>query len=627
MSPSSLILILTLVLLAAGLGAGVAIAVQAQGQARIRAALRSRLRMAEFHRLATEDARDGLAIHDLDFTVLWANPAYLEMMGRTAEEVIGHSLFDYAFPPGEQPSRSETRALLRNMQADETMDRLRLLRNRRADGTLFWNQVHIGFRTTQGGETRVILVCRDITESVEQAEDLHRLRNRLAHEASHDALTGLANRTELRRFTDAALQAAAVNGERIAILRLDLDRFKEINDTHGHSAGDEALVHVAQRLRAALRRNDMVARVGGDEFVVVCPGVPDLPALERLGRSLSTALSKPFRHHGFDLFSRASIGCALSTPGQVGHQDLLLQSDFALYEAKRTGRGRVVVYDEALHRRHSRQQSRGADLREAVGAEALDHVFQPVVELAGGRVSGFETLVRWHHETEGLISPADFLPLAEDLGLLASIDLDSMEAALQMKRRLSTVGLGQAVLSFNASSDLLRHPSFVNRLVYGTESAGTERSQIAIEVLETTVFTDHGEHDSPARVIRDLRDAGFNVYLDDFGMGYAGLAHLAELAITGIKLDRALVRQLLTNTTSAKITGTIIDLCRELGLRVIAEGVEDAATARRLHQMGCPHVQGFWLSPPLPATEAIAWARAHDGVIPLHRPSPGLTAM
>lgn len=626
MSAGSTFLFVITALLAAALGAGVMFAVQAQAYTRRRAALRARLRAAEFHRMATEDARDGLAIHDLDMTILWANPAYLEMMGRPADEVIGHSPFDYAFPPGEAPSRSEIRAVLRDMQAGTT-ERLRRFRNRRGDGTLFWNQIHVGFRTTSGGETRVILVCRDVTEAVEQEEDLRRLRSRLAHEASHDALTGLANRTELRRFKQEVLPAIIGDGERVAVLRLDLDHFKEINDTHGHSAGDTALVSVAQRLRDALRSSDMVARVGGDEFVVICPGVPDLPALERLGRGLLAALSKPFRFGDVDLVARASIGCALSQPGQLDHQDLLLQSDFALYEAKRNGRGRVVVYDEALHRRHSHQQSRSADLREAVGADALDHVFQPVVELATGRVSGFETLVRWHHANEGLVSPADFLPLAEDLGLLAAIDLGSMEAALAMKRRLSTAGLGGATLSFNASSDLLRHPSFVNRLVFGTESAGMERSQIAIEVLETTVFTDRGEHDSPARIIRDLRDAGFNIYLDDFGVGHAGLAHLAELAITGIKLDRALVQQLPGNATSAKITATIIDLCHVLGLRVIAEGVEDAATARRLLQMGCSHVQGFWLSPPLPATEVMAWARAHDGMPPLPRTGGDLSAV
>lgn len=613
-------------LVVAILSAGGTYALLRQSQLRVRAQMQDKLHVAEYFRMAAEDARDGVAVHGPDFVIRWANPAYLAMMGRDADEVIGQTPFDYAFPPGQQPSRAEMRAMLDEME-EEGSNRLRLFQNRRGDGTLFWNQISIGFRTAASGETRVILVCRDVTSSVEQEADLRLMRDRLAHEASHDALTDLANRTELRRFLDKALTEATNNDERIGVLRMDLDRFKEINDTHGHIAGDEALVTVAQRLRTALRREDLVARVGGDEFIVVCPGVPDLTALERLGRSLSAALSQPFQFNDLNLYARASIGCTLSIPAGADFQELLLQSDFALYEAKRTGRGRVVVYDEGLHQRHIRMQSRAADLRDAVGSEGLDHVFQPVVELSTGRITGFETLVRWHHDPEGMVSPADFLPLAEDLGLLATIDLSSMEAALMMKRRLSAAGYGQTILSFNASSDLLRHPSFVNRLVYGAESAGMERSQIAIEVLETTVFTDHGERDSPARIIRDLRDAGFNIYLDDFGMGYAGLAHLAELAITGIKLDRALVKQLLANQTSAKIVSTILELCRELGIRVIAEGVEDAATARRLHQMGCPLIQGFWLSPPIPAPDALTYATTHDGVIPLPQPWRGSSAI
>ncbi len=622
---SLLIILLPSVLLAAALGAGATNALDRRARHRALSAMEEQIGISEFFRIATDDARDGLAIHDLDFVILWANPAYLQMMGRSADEVIGHTPFDYAFPPEATPGRAELRNLMREAQ-DKGKDTPHLFRNRRSDGTLFWNQISMGFRTTSSGETRVVIVCRDVTAAVEQEEELRRMRDRLAHEASHDALTGLANRSELRRFMDGVLHRAATSGERVAVIRIDLDRFKEINDTHGHSAGDEALVDVAAKLRAALREDDKVARVGGDEFVAVCPAVPDLAALERLGHSLSAALSRPFRYQDLDLFPRASIGCALSTPGELDHQGLLLQSDFALYEAKRTGRGRIVIYDEGLHRRHSRMQNRATDLGDAVGTNGLDHAFQPVVELATGRITGFETLVRWHHEQEGVISPADFLPLAEDLGLLASIDLSSMEAAMTMKRELAAAGHGRAILSFNASNDLLRHPSFINHLVFGTESVGMERGQIAIEVLETTVFTDHGERDSPARIIRDLRDAGFNIYLDDFGMGYAGLAHLAELAITGIKLDRALVKRLLTSQTSARIAGTIIELCSGLGLRVIAEGVEDAATAQKLHQMGCPQVQGYWLSPPMPAGEALEFALSNDGIVRLPRARRGLGA-
>ncbi|MCA0344482.1 MAG: diguanylate cyclase, partial [Proteobacteria bacterium] len=402
------------------------------------------------------------------------------------------------------------------------------------------------YRASSGAK-RIVGANWDVTEDIRlQAELLEakltaEAQNRaledarlvLEHNSLHDALTRLPN----RRFLDQQLALAGIGEDTrpLTLLHIDLDRFKDINDTHGHSAGDHTLQHAAAALRKAVRRSDLVARIGGDEFVVVCPGLPDFYALDKLARELAAAVARPFAFDELTLTVRASIGCVLSDPGQTEPEELLLRSDFALYEAKRAGRGRVAVYDEGLHQRHLRAQSRAADLREVVEIDGLDHMFQPVVDLASGRIAGFETLVRWQHETEGIISPADFLPLAEELGLLAQLDLASMEAALAFKRRLTVAGHGAVTLSFNASSDLLRHPSFINRLVFGAEAAGMDRSQIAIEVLETTVFTDRADQGSPAHVIRDLRDAGFHVYLDDFGMRYAGLAHLAELAITGIK--------------------------------------------------------------------------------------------
>lgn len=553
----------------------------------------------EYYRMAAEHANDGLVVQTMDATIVWANPAYMRMMGLPADRIIGNNPLHFAFPPEDAPSADEIAAFRYDPDA-KNFSELQLFRNLRGDGTLFWNQINISFRRSSTGEHHAILVCRDVTESVRQDADLRAIRDRLAHEASHDALTGLANRSEMMRYLDRVLLAERTTGKRVGILHVDLDRFKEINDTHGHSAGDRTLEHAATMLLSSVRSSDLVARVGGDEFVVICPGMPDLAALEAAGRDMAAAIRRPFVWRDITLVCQASIGCALADPASSDSQTLLLQSDFALYEAKRTGRGRIAVYDEGLHQRHMRVQRRASDLREAVEIGALDHVYQPVLDLRTGRIAGFETLVRWQHETEGTITPRDFLPLAAELGLMAELDLASMEAALEVKHRLAMAGWRDVSMSFNASSDLLRHPSFINRLVFGAQAAGMDRSQIAIEVLETTVFADEGDCGSPARIIRDLREAGFEVFLDDFGMGYAGLAHLAELAITGIKIDKALVNRILTNETSAKIVATIIELGRDLNLRIIAEGVEDAATADRLRAMGCPMVQGFWLSKPIP---------------------------
>ena len=586
-------------------------------QADLTAALES----TQYLRVAAAHARDGVMIHDEDMRVVWANAAYFELMRMPAEKVIGHRPVDFAFMPGTAPPVEELRAHLDRAEANPG-NHLALYQNMRGDGTSFWNQINMGFYRNAQGERLVILVCRDVTPTVEQEEDLIRIRDRLAHEASHDALTGLANRAELMRFTREALIEAEAGGYTVGLLHVDLDRFKDINDTYGHSAGDHCIIHAANQLRGAVRATDMVARVGGDEFVVVCPRMPDLESMAKLAHDLCGAVARPFAFNDAVLTCRASIGCALAAPSERDPEVPLSQSDFALYEAKRTGRGRVGVYDEVLHQHHMRLQRRAADLRESVEMGGLDYMYQPIVDLTTGQIAGFETLVRWNHDTEGLVSPADFLPLAEEQGLLAELDMSSMHAALEMKRKLQNSRFGGLSLSFNASSELLLHPQFINTLVHSTATAGLDRSQITIEVLETTVLSDQRDGASPAGVIRDLRDAGFQVFLDDFGMGYAGLAHLAELDITGIKLDRQLVKRLTTNETSAKIVATITELCRDLGLRMVAEGVEDIATAERLRALGCQFIQGYWLSHPVTAEGAHDYLAVTGGAVSLPRAMP-----
>lgn len=571
-------------------------------------------RAAELFRLAAENASDGLVVQQMDGTVLWANRAYLKMMGRSPNEVIGKNPLSFALPGEATPSPADI-ARFRYDTAPAAHDRLQMFRNQRGDGSQFWNQISIGYRPDETGEPHVVLVCRDVSENVAQESNLRAVRDSLAHQASHDGLTGLANRTELIRFVEEAMRHAREKGEFVGLLHIDLDRFKEINDTHGHAAGDRTLQHTADSLCGIIRKGDLVARVGGDEFVVVCPGMPDLQALDQLARSITAAVSRSFEWESIRLTCRASVGCALSDSTDSSPQSLLAKSDFALYEAKRAGRSRVAVYDEGLHQRHTRIQKRAVELREAVEIDALDHMYQPILNLETGRICGFETLVRWQHEVDGMINPADFLPMAEELGILAPLDLSSMKNALAFQSQLAVAGHGDICMSFNASADLLRHPSFINRLVFGAVAAGMDRSKIAIEVLETTVLSDQGDLGSPARIIRDLRDAGFQVYLDDFGMGYAGLAHLAELDITGIKLDKTLVKRMLTNETSGKIVATITELCRDLNLRMVAEGVEDFATAERLRQMGCKMVQGFWLSRPMAPDDALAYVLDSDGAI------------
>ncbi|MGJ8612090.1 MAG: putative bifunctional diguanylate cyclase/phosphodiesterase, partial [Octadecabacter sp.] len=528
------------------------------------------------------------------------------------ENLIGRSPLEHALPDEKRPSPEEI-ANFRFDPTDPKWDDFELVENQRPDGTMFWNQINVSFVKTADGRENAILMCRDVTEQIKQQADFQQIAKQLEYEATHDAMTDVPNRAAFLTFIEDALSTAG--RKTVGLLHIDLDNFKDTNDTHGHSAGDAVLIHTANVIRDNIRSCDLVARVGGDEFVVVCPQTNDLDYLNRFSNVLIDAISEPFEWNGRIFQIEASIGAALSQSTSSTAEDLLVQSDFALYEAKRAGRNQVALYNEDLHERHTQQTRRACELSRAVNKGDLAYCFQPTLSLTTGQITGFETLVRWNHSTDGLIQPDDFLPTVKDLGLLGVMDLWSMNAALSQKRKLNMSGFEHLGIAFNASPELLRHPDFINRLVWGVEASGIRREQITIEVLETTNFGNVAEMSSHAATIRDLRIAGFQVHLDDFGVGFAGLSHLASLDVSGVKIDRGLVTDLLTDDVSRKIVRKIVELSNDLGLTVIAEGVEDSETADALRLMGCGVIQGYWLSKPIPRDDLITWLGNRQEII------------
>lgn len=566
------------------------------------------LKEADIHRLAIENASDGLLIQDMRGHVLWCNPAYCSIHGYSFAEIVGRNPLEFVLPPARTPS-AKTIANFRYDPHDVSHTKLSVHENQHKDGHLFWNQLNLSFKTLPDGREYVIMVCRDITGQVEQTQELRRARELLTIQANHDSLTGVSNRAAFLSFFENAFEKRG--GDHVGLLHIDLDKFKAVNDTHGHSAGDAVLVHTAASLSNHIREGDIVARVGGDEFVVVCPGIQSLEALGQLAEDMSAAICKPFEWTNCIIQTGASIGAVISSDASRDTEDLLVQADFALYEAKRNGRNQVAQYDTAMHERHARVLRRSTELADAVDTGNIDYYFQPKMDLSTRTVTGFETLARWHHPTEGMVPPDQFLPLAKELGLMGSLDLLSMTAALEQKARLTKAGYRDMRFAFNASPELLAHPDFINRLVWGVEAGGIDRRDIIVEVLETTDFGDTMDKNSYAAIIRDLHHAGFEVYLDDFGIGFAGLSHLAKLDVTGVKIDRSLIKEILTDPTSEKIVRKIVELGLDLGLTVIAEGVEDARTADCLTEMGCSTVQGFWLSAPIPSGDLEGWLACH----------------
>ena len=375
--------------------------------------LRQQSDQADYFRIACENSSDGLVIQDMKARILWANPAYTQIHGLSLDDIIGRNPLEFALPKDQTPSEKDIKNF-RFDPYDPAWSRLELVKNVRADGTEFWNQINVSFRTADDGRQHAILVCRDVTQDVDQQEQLRDISTRLEYEATHDTLTGVPNRAAFLSFIDKALSKAGAN--RVGLLHIDLDNFKNMNDTHGHSAGDAVLVHAASVVRNTVKRSDLVARVGGDEFVVVCIGMTTLNELAQLANELIELISEPFEWNNRTLQGGTSIGAILSQNGCTDAEELLVNADFALYEAKRGGRNQVALYDDAMYDHHGYLMRRSANLIDAVDTDALSYYFQPTMDLSTGDIMGFETLVRWEHTTDGFIPPDHFLRLAKDLG-------------------------------------------------------------------------------------------------------------------------------------------------------------------------------------------------------------------
>ncbi|SHI89725.1 putative bifunctional diguanylate cyclase/phosphodiesterase [Wenxinia saemankumensis] len=560
-------------------------------------------REGEYATLVSCHANDGLVIQDLNGRILWVNEAYCRLMGRPRSEMVGRNPMEFALPPELTPPREEI-AAFRYTRGGPYDGRVLRFRNRRGDGTEFWNEIGVSLHRMRDGTERAVLVCRDATEQVGRETALRRAHSEVEFMARHDPMTGLANRSEFLRVARTALDSG---GPALGVLHIDIDRFKEINDTVGHAAGDAVICHVADMIAASARGTDLSARLGGDEFVLVCPGIGDLSVLDERAAEIAVRVSRPVDWQGRKIGCSVSIGGALAWPGDITPEEVLVRSDVALYEAKRQGRGRTRLYDEDLHARHVLQQTKTDQLRRAIGERRLAFSFQPTVDLATGEVRGFETLVRWPSGEGRELAPGAFLHLARDLGLMAEIDFAAMEAAIRMHVRLFEATGRRMVLAFNASPELLVHRHFFTRLSRRLAQDGIDPRYIAIEVIETVLF---GPGDDPGPypgIVLDLCQMGFSVLLDDFGTGYAGLGHLATLPVTGVKLDRSLIAGFERDATRREIIRALHSLSERIGVTMVAEGIETGTTAVELGRIGPFVAQGYWIAPPIPEAEVLAW--------------------
>ncbi len=458
-------------------------------------------------------------------------------------------------------------------------------------------------RDARGVPDAILEIGTDVTARKRAEEEL-------ARRALHDALTGLPNRALLLDRLGQALRAAARagGGTAVALLLLDLDRFKEVNDTLGHPAGDALLAEVAARLRAAVRGSDTVGRLGGDEFAVLLPG-DDAAGAARVAATVAAALAAPLVVEGQALVVGGSIGIAACPAHGADVATLLRHADIAMYTAKRTRTG-VAVYDPAQDARARARLALLDDLRAGIAAGAFTLHYQPKIDLDTGRSSWVEALVRWAHPTRGLLPPEVFIPLAESTGLIVPLTRWVLEEATRQAGAWRRAGLAVSV-AVNLSAASLQDPALPATVAALLGAHALPAGLLRVELTESMLMADVGR--APV-ALAALADIGVRVSVDDFGTGYSSLAYLKRLPVDELKIDKAFVRDVAVDASDAAIVGATIGLGHGLGLRVVGEGVESQASLDALRALGCDGAQGYHIARPLPPAAMTRWLRDAAGV-------------
>jgi diguanylate cyclase (GGDEF)-like protein/PAS domain S-box-containing protein len=448
-------------------------------------------------------------------------------------------------------------------------------------------------RLTFAGRPAVLVAVKDVT-------DRKALEDQLRHQAFHDPLTGLANRALFRDRVEHALQRRRPAGRLVALLLLDLDGFKTVNDSLGHAAGDVLLEVVARRVADSLRSGDTAGRLGGDEFVALLDDVGGVREAVAVAERIREALRAPVHLAGKEVFIRASIGIALHLDPAEGADELLRNADAAMYAAKAEGRGSYRVFEPSMHTAAVARLELDAALRRALAEGQLAVHYQPIVSLRDGRIRAVEGLVRWHHPTEGLVGPARFIGPAEESGLVPAIGRFVLQTACAQAQAWTEMGMRLGV-SVNVSGRQLAEPGFVGEVGHALESSGLDPASLTLEITESVLMRDT---DVALRQLGGLKALGVRLAIDDFGTGYSSLSYLRSFPVDMLKIDRAFVEHVTSDAEGASFVRAIVRLARTLHLATTAEGVETEEQARRLADIGCDFAQGYWFSEPLDTADA-----------------------
>jgi PAS domain S-box-containing protein len=570
----------------------------------------------QLFRLISENAADMIALVDSDGRRLYNSPAYQKVLGYSVEELQQTSALEQIHPD-DRPRVIEAAKKARLTGRGQPLE----YRIRHKDGS--WRILEStasAIRNARGDTEKLVIVNRDVTER-KRAEQM------LVHNAFHDGLTDLPNRALfLDRLQHVVNLAKRHPSYKFAVLFIDVDEFKLYNDSLGHTAGDQLLIEIGQRLTASLRREDTVsrpapslpaeasadddtlARLGGDEFTVLLYDIRDASDAIRVSERIASRLAAPFTINGQEIVMSASVGIALSTTPHNGAEELLRDADIAMYRAKRAGKARCEVFDSAMHAHAVKRLQLETDLRKALErSEFLNH-YQPIVALPEGRIVGFEALARWQ-KGDRLVPPGEFVAVANETGVILPMNRGLLLQACEHLRYWQ----GQFAfapplsVSMNVSAREFEHPDLAREIAATLRQTGVPPSCLQLEIMETIAM---GDADKAGGVLAELKALGVRLSIDDFGTGYSSLSRLQRFPVDTLKIDRSFISQMESDQASREMVRIIISLAHNFRLRVVAEGVETQAQAQQLQLLGCELAQGYLYSRPITA-EAVPQVLAH----------------
>ena len=559
----------------------------------------------ERYALIVRAANDGLWDWNLASGRVFYSPRWKAMIG-LGEDEAGGSIDDWLeriHTEDRVRVKSEVDAHLEGHSAHFESE----FRIRHCDGTYLWMFSRgLALFDAAGRALRMAGSQTDVTKR-------RVVEERLFHDAFHDTLTGLPNRA---LFTDrlgrSLWRAQRREDYRFAVVVLDLDRVKLINDSLGHVAGDRLLLAIARRIEECLRAGDSAARIGGDEYAVLLDDLSDPADAVRIVTRLQQAIHAPVTIGGEEVYTTASLGIAFYTDRYERPEEMLRDADTALAAARAAGGARYQIFDHGMHERAVARLQIESALRRAVERDELRAYYQPVVSLETGRLAGFEALIRWEHPERGIVAPAEFIPVAEETGLIHKIGRWILrEACDQMARWIRESGASDELsMSVNLSGRQLTEPDLVAMTVRILEETGLAPSRLRLEITESAVIQDP---ETAIERLSELRALGVGIGIDDFGTGYSSLSYLHRLPLTVLKIDRTFVWAMGPNARETKICHTIVTLAKDLGLTVVAEGIETEEQRQRLQNLHCEYGQGYLFAKPLPAQQATELVRSGRG--------------